>query len=73
MKTILLFACVITLVTTTGCFFPDGRGRGGDWHGRRGQNDVAAPIVAVNAPTSTNAPSATPAAAPVGTLGVIAP
>jgi Ser-tRNA(Ala) deacylase AlaX len=32
MKKILLFTCAITLITTTGCFFP-GRG-GGHWHDR---------------------------------------
>jgi hypothetical protein len=43
MKTILLFACVITLLTTTGCFSP---GRGGHWGGRA-QVDVARPVVAM--------------------------
>jgi len=49
MKVILLFACVLTLLTTTGCFFP---GRGGHWDGRgghwgdRAQVDVAPPVIA---------------------------
>lgn len=49
MKKILLFTCVIALLTTTGCFFP-GRGGGGDWHGRRGDADVAPAAVAVRTP-----------------------
>jgi hypothetical protein len=79
MKMLFLLFCAITLATTTGCFFPGGRG-GGGWHGRRGDVDVATPVVVVNAPADTNAPVATPVvpvpadtALPVSTVGIIAP
>jgi hypothetical protein len=53
MKTILLFACVITLLTTTGCFFP---GRGGHrWH-ERGELNVAPSAIVVRAPAVIVAP-----------------
>jgi hypothetical protein len=50
MKLILLFTCAITLIMTTGCFFP---GRGGDrgWHGHdRGEVILAPSAVAMQAP-----------------------
>jgi hypothetical protein len=47
MKKIILFACLITLLTTTGCFFP---GRGWGWRGRRGEVAVPTPVVVVAAP-----------------------
>jgi Ser-tRNA(Ala) deacylase AlaX len=53
MKTILLFTCIVTLITTTGCFFP-GRG-GGHWHDR-GEVIVAPSAVAVQAPEVIVAP-----------------
>jgi hypothetical protein len=54
MKMILLFTCVITLLTTTtGCFFPGRGGRG--WHDR-GEVIVARPAVAVRAPEVFVAP-----------------
>jgi hypothetical protein len=62
----ILFACVITLVMTTGCFFP-GPGRG--WHGHRADNNVATPAVVVAAPEVIVAP---PEVA-VTTTNVIAP
>jgi hypothetical protein len=65
MKMILLFTCAITLLATTGCYYP-GHGHGGggrDWHGRaeiivapravvaRAPDVIVAPlVVAVNAP-----------------------
>jgi len=66
MKMILLFACSVTLLTTTGCFFP-GRG-GGDWHHRADAN--AAPPVAV---VSTTNVIAAPSPAVVGATAVIVP
>ena len=54
MKTVLLFTCVITLLTSTGCFFP-GRGGGGHWHDR-GDANVAPSEVAMNAPELMVAP-----------------
>jgi hypothetical protein len=53
MKKFLLFTSAVTLLTTTGCFFP-GRG-GGHWHDR-GQIDVAPPIVEARAPDVIIAP-----------------
>jgi hypothetical protein len=54
MKKTLLFTCVITLFTTTGCIFPEGGGRG---HARgpehyEGRSEVRAgpPVVVVRAP-----------------------
>jgi hypothetical protein len=46
MKLIVLFACAIALITTTGCFHG---GRGGHWHDR-GDVRIARPEVAVRAP-----------------------
>jgi hypothetical protein len=54
MKMILLFTCVITLITTTGCFFPGRGGRG--WHDR-GEVIVARPAFAVRAPEVIVAPT----------------
>jgi hypothetical protein len=56
MKTVLLFTCVITLLTSTGCFFPGrGGGGGGHWHDR-GDANVAPSEVAMNAPELMVAP-----------------
>jgi hypothetical protein len=60
MKMILLFACVITLLTTAGCFFP---GRGGHWGGRADAT-IAPPIVAAAA-------SEVIVVRPVGTVGAL--
>jgi hypothetical protein len=54
MKTILFFACIITLLTTTGCLVSDA-----EWHGYAGGHDhfrgrsearVGPPVVGVRAP-----------------------
>ncbi|MGD0411746.1 MAG: hypothetical protein ABSC18_08555 [Verrucomicrobiota bacterium] len=55
MKMIFLLACVATLLTCTGCFFP-GRGRG--WDDRRGEVIVAPPVVAVATPDFGGVPLA---------------
>lgn len=55
MKLILLFTCAITLLTTTGCFFP-GRGGGRGWH-ERGELKVANPALIARAPEVIVAPS----------------
>jgi hypothetical protein len=54
MKLIVLFACAITLITTTGCFHGGRGGRG--WHDR-GDIRVARPEVAVRAPEVIVAPT----------------
>lgn len=56
MKTILLLTCVITVLTTTGCFFP-GRGGGRGWHDR-GELNVAPSAVAVRASQAIEEPPA---------------
>jgi Ser-tRNA(Ala) deacylase AlaX len=61
MKKILLFTCAITLITTTGCFFP-GRG-GGHWHDR-GELIVPRTAVAVRAPEVIVAPPLVEASEP---------
>jgi hypothetical protein len=49
MKKILLLTCAITLLTTTGCFYP---GRGPGWHHwhERGEVIVAPSTVAARVP-----------------------
>jgi hypothetical protein len=61
MKIILLITSIITLLTTTGCFFPGGRD--GWHHGGRGEVDGTTPVVAVQTP-ETNAPPLAAAATP---------
>jgi hypothetical protein len=63
MKLILLFVCAITLLTTTGCFYP---GHGDGWHHwhDRGELVVPRPAVAVNAPEVIAAPAAVAVNAP---------
>jgi len=69
MKTILLLTCAITLITTTGCFFPE---RGGDhWHDHdgdhwhdRGEIIVPHSEVAARAPEVIVAPPLIEARAP---------
>jgi hypothetical protein len=55
MKIVLLFTCAITLLTTTGCFFPGRGGGGGHWHDR-GEVNGARPVVAVVTPELMKAP-----------------
>ena len=52
MKTILYFTGIVTLLSTSGCFFPEGD-RGGREHGRYERHDsvmVGPPPVVVRAP-----------------------
>jgi hypothetical protein len=64
MKKILFFACVISLLTSTGCFFP-GPGRGGDrWHDHRAEINVTPPIIEARAPEVIVAPPAVEVRAP---------
>jgi hypothetical protein len=57
MKMLFLFACVTTLITTTGCFFPEGgEGRGEHRRHDRGEFIVAPRAVAVRAPEVILAP-----------------
>jgi hypothetical protein len=51
---ILLLGCAITILTTTGCFFPGHGGHG--WHDR-GDIMVGRPKVAVRAPEVILAPT----------------
>jgi hypothetical protein len=49
MKMILLFSCVITLITTTGCLVDRSGRRGPGWHDRA-DVIVAPPVVEVRPP-----------------------
>ena len=54
MKKILLFTCVISLLTTTGCIFPQGgrerHARGPERYEGRSEERVGPPVVVVHAP-----------------------
>lgn len=63
MKTIVLFACAITLITTTGCFFPGRGGHDRGWHDR-GDIKVVRPEIAVRAPEVIVAPTVVAVNAP---------
>lgn len=63
MKPFLLFTCVITLLATTGCFFPGHRGGRDHWHDR-GEINVAPTVVEAQAPKIIVAPPVAEVRAP---------